>query len=100
LICAALIWFTLKEPEKEVAAVAVGSEPNAPAKVGTGEALRNYAAAAGEALKIRNIWVWAGMTLQQSTFCTSPSTTTSMLSGRTATSAPPNSGLIHWIMPL
>ncbi len=43
--------------------------------------------------------VWAGITLQQSTFCATPSTTTSMLSGRTATSAPPNSGLIHSIMP-
>jgi len=56
LICAALIWFTLKEPEKE-AATAVGSEPNAPAKVGTGEALRNYFATAKQALRIRNIWI-------------------------------------------
>jgi ACS family hexuronate transporter-like MFS transporter len=56
LISAALIWFTLKEPEKEPA-VAVGSEPNAPAKVGTGQALRNYAAAASEAMKVRNIWI-------------------------------------------
>lgn len=60
LICAALIWFTLKEPEKEPA-VAIGSEPNAPAKVGTGEALRNYAKAAGEALRIRNIWICVAM---------------------------------------
>jgi len=61
LVCAALIWFTLKEPEKEEQVIAIGSEPNAPAKVGTRDALQTYMTTAGEALKIRNIWICVAM---------------------------------------
>ena len=41
----------------------------------------------------------AGMTLQTSTFMASPSTTTSMASGRTSTLSPPKSGPMRSTMP-
>lgn len=40
-----------------------------------------------------------GMTLQTSTFCTSPSTTTSIAAGRTSTEPPPKSGPTQVTMP-
>ena len=43
--------------------------------------------------------IWPGITLQTSTFCTSPSITTSIVSGRTSTAPPPKSGPIHSTMP-
>jgi len=59
LICAALIWFTLKEPAKEEPAEPVPSVPSSapPTPRSTGDATRNYIAAVTEALKIRNIWI-------------------------------------------
>src|SRR6478736_4213852 len=52
LICAALIWFTLKEPEKAEAEPATAS-----ASRSNRDALSAYLVAATEALKIRNIWI-------------------------------------------
>jgi len=55
---AALIWFTLKEPETELAEP-VPSVPSSapPVPRSTGDAIRGYADAVLEALKIRNIWI-------------------------------------------
>ena len=52
LICAALIWFTLKEPEKAEAAPAGSAAARS-----NRDAFSAYVAAATEALKVRNIWI-------------------------------------------
>ena len=52
LICAALIWFTLKEPEKEQPTAATAKSGQS-----VGAAISGFVAAAIEALKIRNIWI-------------------------------------------
>src|SRR6478609_3982677 len=52
LICAGLIWFTLKEPEKAEAEPATAS-----ASRSNRDAFSAYLVAATEALKIRNIWI-------------------------------------------
>lgn len=57
LISAALIWFTLKEPEKEPAEPAPSVPSSAPPRPGAGEAFRDWIGALGVALKIRNIWI-------------------------------------------
>ena len=58
LICAALIWFTLKEPEHEEAEP-VPSVPSSapPTPHATGSGIGGYFAAIWEALQIRNIWI-------------------------------------------
>lgn len=53
LISAALIWFTLKEPEKAEPVEA----PSDQAKRSAGDAISAYIAAVVEALKVRNIWI-------------------------------------------
>jgi MFS family permease len=63
LICAALIWFTLKEPEKDTATADVfGDGASSVATVpppgrSNRDAFSAYIAAATEALKVRNIWI-------------------------------------------
>jgi predicted MFS family arabinose efflux permease len=52
LICAALIWFTLKEPEKAETAPA-----GTTAARSNRDAFSAYLVAATEALKVRNIWI-------------------------------------------
>jgi MFS family permease len=55
LICAGLIWFTLKEPEHEEAEPVPSVNSSAPNATGAG--VSGYFAAIWEALQIRNIWI-------------------------------------------
>jgi len=58
LICAGLIWFTLREPEKEpVEPVPSVNSSAPPTPRSNRDAVSAYAAAAAEALKVRNIWI-------------------------------------------
>lgn len=60
LICAALIWFTLKEPEKDTTVAEVfgdGASSVTVAPRSNRDAFSAYIAAATEALKVRNIWI-------------------------------------------
>jgi MFS family permease len=58
LICAALIWFTLREPEHEEAEPAPSVPSSAPPTPhATGSGIGGYVAAIWEALHIRNIWI-------------------------------------------
>jgi MFS family permease len=58
LICAALIWFTLKEPEhEETEPVPLVASSAPPTPHATGKGIGGYLAAIWEALHIRNIWI-------------------------------------------
>jgi len=57
IISAALIWFTLREPEKEPA----DDQAAAPAARSLGDAVRGSITAVIEAMKIRNIWICVAM---------------------------------------
>jgi MFS family permease len=58
IISAGLIWFTLKEPEQELAEP-VPSVPSSapPTPRSIGDAIRSYTAAVREAMAVRNVWI-------------------------------------------